>query len=93
MPGADVDKSELRMAITASRMGYGHSTDCSISGTRTINCTWVLTLSQEDRLEMVGTVSSGTLNEVEHLTLMGDQQSMERCPNSGVIALGRGVHR
>jgi len=41
-----------------------------------INCTWVLTSSQEDLIEKVGTVSSAKLIEVENLILMGDQVSM-----------------
>ena len=41
-----------------------------------INCTWVLTSSQEELLEKVGTVSSATLDEVENLIVMGDEVSM-----------------
>ncbi len=41
-----------------------------------VNCTWVLTSSQEDLIEKVGTLSSAKLNEVENLILMGDQGSM-----------------
>jgi mRNA interferase MazF len=41
-----------------------------------INCTWILTSSQEDLVEKVGTLTSAKLNEVENLILMGDQVSM-----------------
>jgi mRNA interferase MazF len=41
-----------------------------------INCTWVLTSSQEDLVEKVGTLTSAKLNEVENLILLGDQVSM-----------------
>ena len=41
-----------------------------------INCTWVLTSSQDDLIEKVGTLSSAKLNEVENLILMGDHVSM-----------------
>ena len=41
-----------------------------------INCTWVLTSSQNDLIEKVGTLSSAKLNEVENLILMGDHVSM-----------------
>jgi mRNA interferase MazF len=41
-----------------------------------INCTWILTSSQGDLVEKVGTLSSAKLSEVENLILMGDQVSM-----------------
>ena len=41
-----------------------------------INCTWVLTSSQDDLVEKVGSLSSAKLNEVENLILVGDQGSM-----------------
>ena len=44
-------------------------------------------------VEKVGTLSSAKLNEVENLILMGDQVSIQHWRYSGVIALGRGVHR
>ena len=37
-----------------------------------INCTWVVTSSQRDLVEKMGTLSSDKLNEVESLILMGD---------------------
>jgi mRNA interferase MazF len=37
-----------------------------------INCTWVLTLSQNDLVEMVGTLSSAKMGEVEKLILVGE---------------------
>ncbi len=41
-----------------------------------INCTWMLTSSQEHLVEKVGTLSSAKLDEVENLILMGDQVTM-----------------
>ena len=54
----------------------GHVVRVALPRPGRINCTWVLTLSQEDLIEKVGTLSSAKLSEVENLILMGDQVSM-----------------
>ncbi len=54
----------------------GHVVRVALPRPGQINCTWILTLSQEDLVEKVGTLSSAKLNEVENLILMGDQVSM-----------------
>jgi mRNA interferase MazF len=41
-----------------------------------INCTWVLTSSQNDLVEMVGTLSSAKMDEVKQLILMGEEVAM-----------------
>ena len=53
----------------------GHVVRVALPRSGQINCTWVLTSSQEDLIEKVGTLSSAKLNEVENLILMGDQLS------------------
>ncbi len=40
-----------------------------------INCTWMLTASQDDLVEKVGTLSPARLNEVENLILMEEHGS------------------
>jgi mRNA interferase MazF len=54
----------------------GHVVRVALPRPGRINCTWVLTLSQEDLIEKVGTLSSAKLSEVENLILVGDQVSM-----------------
>ena len=54
----------------------GHVVRVALPRPGQINCTWVLTSSQEALVEKVGTLSSAKLNEVENLILMGDQVSM-----------------
>lgn len=51
-----------------------------------INCTWVLTSSQKDLVEKVGTLHSAKLAEVENLIRLGDQVSM-----CALQALGSGM--
>lgn len=41
-----------------------------------INCTWVLTLSQEHLVENLGSLTSAKVQDVESLILMGDQRSL-----------------
>jgi mRNA interferase MazF len=41
-----------------------------------INCTWVLTLSQEDLVENLGSLTSAKLEEVGSLILMSDQRRL-----------------
>jgi mRNA interferase MazF len=53
----------------------GHVVRVALPRPGRINCTWVLTLSQEDLIEKVGTLSSAKLSEVENLILVGDQVS------------------
>ena len=38
-----------------------------------INCTWILTLSQDALVEKVGALGSAKLNDVENLILMSEQ--------------------
>jgi mRNA interferase MazF len=54
----------------------GHVVRVALPRPGQINCTWVLTSSQEDLVEKLGTLSSAKLNEVENLILLGDQVSM-----------------
>lgn len=54
----------------------GHVVRVALPRTGQINCTWVLTSSQEDLLEKVGSLSSAKLNEIENLILMGDQATV-----------------
>ena len=51
---------------------YGRVVRIALPRPGKISCTWVLTLSQQDLVEKVGSLSSAKLNEVENLILMGD---------------------
>ncbi len=64
------------VAVEAELGLNGHVVRVALPRPGQINCTWVLTSSQEDLIEKVGTLSSAKLNEVENLILMGDQVSM-----------------
>ena len=71
----------LRLLIVLSRLEVdlgleGHVVRVALPRTGQINCTWVLTSSQEDLLEKVGSLSSAKLNEIENLILMGDQATV-----------------
>jgi mRNA interferase MazF len=52
----------------------GHVVRVALPRPGRINCTWVLTSSQEDLIEKVGTLSSAKLNEVENLISMGGEK-------------------
>lgn len=54
----------------------GHVVRIALPRPGKINCTWVLSLSQEDLVEKLGTLSSAKLNEVENLILIGDPGSV-----------------
>ena len=64
------------VAVEAELGLNGHVVRVALPRPGQINCTWVLTSSQEDLIEKVGTLSSAKLNEVENLILMGDHVSM-----------------
>ena len=56
----------------------GHVVRVALPRPGQISCTWVLTSSQEDLVEKVGSLSPTKLDEVENLILMGDQDQFRR---------------
>ena len=64
------------MAVEVDLGFYGHVVRIALPRPGQISCTWVLTLSQEDLVEKVGSLSSAKLNQVKNLILMGDQRSV-----------------